>query len=121
MITISRRPTETCMVVQVQGKITGDEYDVFADAIEDAIEQHGEIDLVIELLEGVGYGDFDAVKEDWEFTREEYKKVRRAAFVGDHRFLKRFVKMFAHFTPTEEGFFAADELDAAIEWACASD
>ena len=121
MLTISERSTPVCLVVEVQGAVTGDEYDDFLESIDDAIEARGRINLVINLIGSVKFGDFDAVEEDFEFTFKEYRKVRRAAFVGDQKVIRAMLKLFSPFTRTHERLFDAGDLDAAIEWASAAD
>lgn len=121
MLKISNRSTPTCIVVQAEGKISGDDYEDFADAFEDAVEKHGQINLVMELVGSVRAGDMDAVEEDFEFAFKGYKNARRAAFVGDQKLIRGMMKLFSPFTRAQEKFFDAGELDAAIEWASATE
>ncbi len=121
MLTINKSSTPTCLVVDVEGAVTGDEFDDFADRIEDALEAQGTVNLVVNLVGSVKYGDLDAVEEDFEFTFKEYRKVRRAAFVGDQKLIRARIKLFSPFTRAQEKFFEAGQLDAAIEWASAED
>jgi len=121
MLTISERSTPACLVVEVEGAVTGDEYDDFADTIEAALEAGGSVNLVVNLLGSIKYGDLDAVEEDFEFTFKEYRKVRRAAFVGDQKLIRAMLRVFSPFTRAKERFFDAGELDAAIDWATAAD
>ncbi len=119
MLSISDRSTPTCVVITVEGKVSGDDYEEFTDAFEDALEDHGEVNLVVELIGSVGYADKDAFEEDFEFAFKGYRKARRAAFVGDQKLIKGMMRAFSPFTRTSERFFSAGELDAAIEWASA--
>jgi hypothetical protein len=111
--------SDTCLVVEAAGRVTGDEYEVFAERFEQAVKEHGEVDLVINLTAGVSYGDMDAFKDDWRFGVKEYRHARRVAVVGDVRLLNAIVRLFSPFTRAEEGFFPPGEVDAAVDWASA--
>ena len=65
------------------------------------------------------YGEFEAFKKDFKFGFGEYKKVRRAAFVGDQKWLDWFTRLMGHFTPAEEKHFPEGQLQSAVDWACA--
>ena len=121
MLTISDRSTDTCLVIDVEGAIMGDDYDEFTDAFERIVEKHGHADLVINLIGSVKYGDKDAVEEDWEFVREQYGDARRVAFVGDQKMIRAMMRLFAPFTRAKEQLFDAGMLDAAIAWATAKE
>lgn len=119
MLTISKDSTPACLVIEVSGAVTGDEYDDFTDRVEDALKERETLNLVVNFVGSVKYGDFDAVEEDFEFTFKEYRKVRRAAFVGDQKLVRGMLKLFSPFTRAKEEFFEPGELAAAIEWASA--
>ena len=120
MLKISDRSTANCLVIEAEGAISGDDYDDFADAFERAAEDYGEMNLVVVLLGSVKYGDWDAFEEDLEFVREGYRSVRRSAFVGDQKLVTMMMKAFSAFTRAEEKFFESGDVDAAIDWACAT-
>jgi len=121
MLRISDRSTPTCFVVEIEGPVSGDELEDFSEKFEDAAEQHGSVNLVVSFLGKVKYADKDAFEEDWDFTVDEYKKARRAAFVGGKGLAHFTTKVVSPFTKTEEMFFEAGQLDQAIEWACAEE
>lgn len=121
MFVISQKSTPTCIVVDVEGAVSGDEYDEFTDTIERALNSSDAVNLVVNITGSVKYSDRDAVEEDLEFVTHEYRSVRRAAFVGDQRLVRAMVKVFSPFTRTQERLFDAGEVDAAIEWADSQD
>jgi hypothetical protein len=77
MVTMSERSTPTCLVVDMVGAVTGEEYDDFADRIEDAIEKRGTVDLVVDLAGSVKYGDLDAAVE-WASAADQHPEGREA-------------------------------------------
>ena len=118
MLTVTDRSTPTCIVIEAEGRVTGDEYEVFAERFENAVKELGEVNLVVDLKGSVSYGDMDTFKDDWRFAFKEYRHARRAAYVGDQHVINAMLRVFSVFTHAEEKFFPAGELDAAIEWAC---
>jgi hypothetical protein len=49
----------------------------------------------------------------------EYKHIRRAAFVGDQKWIAWFTRVIGPFTRAEEKHFPEGQLEAAIDWAAA--
>jgi hypothetical protein len=54
---------------------------------------------------------------DMRFGVKEFRKVNKAAFVGDHKWIDLFVKVTEPFYHVEEKRFPTGELDAAFAWA----
>ena len=121
MFKVSNRSTATCIVVEAEGAVSGDEYEVFAERFENAVKSRGTVNLVVDLKGSVSYGDLDAFTEDWRFAFREYHRARRAAFVGDQHVINAMMRVFSPFTRVDESTFPADGLDEAIAWACASE
>jgi hypothetical protein len=120
MIVVSERSTPTCIVVEAEGAISGDEYEAFAKRFEDAVRDQGSVALVVELAGPVSYGDREAFGDDWRFAFRQYRHASRAAFVSEQHLVNAMMRVFSPFTRTEERIFAPGELDAAIEWACSA-
>jgi hypothetical protein len=74
------------------------------------------VSLVLEL-ENVGSFEDEAAKKDIRFGFGDYKRIHRAAFVGDQKWIQWFTRFVGPFTRTEEKHFAAGQLEAALEWA----
>ena len=117
MIEILEQSTERCLAVHFSGKVTGQEYQRFIDALQVRLKGGSEVNLVVKLAGFEFYGDFDAAKKDLKFGFGEYKLIRRMALVGDQEWIGWFIRIFGAFTPTEEKHFSAGETDAAILWA----
>ena len=119
MIQILPQSSETCLAVHFSGKVNGQEYQQFLDAVGVRSKTSEKISLVCEFVDFDFYGDFESAKEDFKFGFGEYKHIRRAAFVGDQKWIEWFTRFFGPFTRTEEKHFPAGQFDAALSWACA--
>jgi hypothetical protein len=118
MFEILPQSTDTCLVGHFSGKVTGEEYQHFLTAVEERVQAHGTVNLVVQLTDLALYGDWDAMKKDWQFAFGAYKRVERAAFVGDQKWIAWFVELTNPITKAEEKHFATDQLDQACDWAC---
>lgn len=118
MIEIMQQSTESCLAVQLSGKVTGEEYQQFLDALEKRLKMGDQVNLVMALAEFEFYGDFDSAKKDLKFGFGEYKLIHRVALVGDQKWLGWFTRLLGPFTRAEEKHFAASQFEAAFSWAC---
>jgi hypothetical protein len=119
MVEILDSSTESCVVVRFGGKVKGDEYKAFLDAVDERLKNAETIDMVADISEFEFYGDMKAAEEDFRFGTREYRKVRRAALVGDQRWIDLVLKLMGPFYKAEEKHFASGDLDAAVTWATA--
>ncbi len=117
MIEILEQTTETCLVVHFSGKITGEKYQKFLNALNDRLATHEKVSLVVELTDFTFYGDFEAARKDFKFGFGEYKWIDKAAFVGDQKWIEWFTKLIGPFTRTEEKYFRAGQFEEAYSWA----
>jgi hypothetical protein len=117
MIEILPQSTENCLAFRFSGKVTGQEYQQFLDAIEPRLKSSEKVNLVCELVGFDFYGDFESTKMDFKFGFGEYKHIRRAAFVGDQKWIDWFTRLIGPFTRAEEKHFPADQFEAAFSWA----
>ena len=117
MIEILDESTETCLVVHFSGKVTGEKYQKFLNAVNDRLATHEKVSLVLELSNFDFYGDFEAARKDFQFGFGDYKKIHRAAFVGDKKWIEWFTRLISPFTRTEEKYFREGQFDEAYAWA----
>ena len=118
MVEVLASSTDSCVVVRFSGKVKGDEYKQFLDAVDERLKSHDGINMVADLSEFEFYGDFEAFKEDFHFGSHQYRKVRRAAFVGDQKWIELFVKLMGPLYRAEEKRFPTGKLAEACAWAC---
>ncbi len=108
--------TPTCFVVKFKGKLRGVEYRELVTKAEEAIREHGAVNLVL-VVQDLEVPEWDAIKADTHFGLKDYRHVRRAAFVGAQDWVEWFVKLIGPFTRAEERLFQPDQLDEAVTWA----
>jgi SpoIIAA-like len=119
MIEFLSQSTESCLAVKFSGKVTGDEYQQFIDAINERLKTSEKISLVLLLTGFEFYGDFAAARKDMQFGFGEYKHIQRAALVGDQKWIEWFTRLIGPFTRAEEKHFPEGQFDTAYHWACA--
>lgn len=118
MLEILTQSTVSCLVVHFSGKVTGEEYQQFLDAVREHIKAGDSVSLVIELADLQGYGDLDAAWKDLKFGFGEYQYFHKAALVGDQKWIEWFTRWMGPFTKAEEKHFPTGELTRAFDWAC---
>lgn len=118
MVEILGSSTEGCVVVRFGGKVSGDEYKEFLEAVDGRLAKLDRVNVVADLTAFEFYGDIESAKEDFHFGSHEFRKVGKAAFVGDQKWIEVFVKLSGPFYKAEEKHFGSGALDEAIKWAC---
>jgi hypothetical protein len=116
MIEILEQSTASCLAVQFSGKVSGQEYQQFLDALGERLKTGDPISLVIEFAGFEFYGDFAAAGKDFKFGFGDYKHIHRAAFVGDQKWIAWFTRFVGPFTRAEERQFPAGQLETALSW-----
>jgi hypothetical protein len=119
MIEFLSQTTETCLAVHFGGKVIGEEYQQFLDAVSSRLKAGRNLSLALVFADFEFYGDFAAAQKDMRFGFGEYKHTHRAAFVGDQKWLKWFTDLIGPFTRAEERQFTEGQLAEACNWACA--
>lgn len=117
MVEMLGETMDSCVVVRFSGRVTGEEYRQFIDAVDERLENREKVGMVADLSEFEFYGDFEAFKEDFHFGAHEYRRVNRAAFVGEQKWIKLFVKLMGPLYRTEEKQFPSGKLAEACAWA----
>lgn len=118
MLEILSQSTETCLAIRLSGKVTGKEYQQFLNAVDERLDASDQIGLVLVLTGFEFFGDLEAAGKDFQFGFGEYKRIHRAALVGDQKWIEWFTRLIGPFTRTEERHFPEGQLEAACSWAC---
>ncbi len=117
MIEILPESTASCIGFKISGKIVAEDYDVLLTRVDKAIAEYDTINLLVRMGDFKGVKGFDAVKADFEFGTQEYRKVEKAAFVGNKKWQEWMIKIMDPFTRrTDERFFELEKLDEAWRW-----
>lgn len=118
MFEVLSQSSDTCLAVQFSGKVTKAEYQQFLDAVNARLKAGEKISLVLELEGFEFYGDFASMRKDFQFAFGEYKRIHRAALVGDQKWIEWFTRLIGPFTRAEEKHFPEGQIEAAASWAC---
>jgi hypothetical protein len=103
--------------VRFSGRVTGQEYQQFLNAIQARLKTGEKVGLVCEFVGYDFYGDFESAKKDFKFGFGEYKRIHRAAFIGDQKRIEWFTRLIGPFTRTEEKHFPEGQFVPALSWA----
>ena len=109
--------THTCLISRFSDKVTSEEYKQFQEAVDARLKTSENINLVVLLSNFEFYGDLSAAGKDFKFAFDEFKHIRRAAFVGVQMWIDWFTRLMGPFTRADEKHFPDGELEAAFEWA----
>jgi hypothetical protein len=106
-----------CIGFKVSGKISAEDYDELMPVVDKAIEEGGQINMLVLVDDFEGVSEFEAAVKDFNFGTHEYKCVERCAFVSDKNWFKWVVKIMDPFTRrTKEKYFELDQLAEAWDW-----
>lgn len=116
MFEVLPESTETTIGFKISGEVTKEDYDSLLPRLDEAIEAHGKINLLV-VVEDFDFKGFDAAKADFKFGTHQYRQVEKAAFVSDKRWLEWAIKVMDPFTRrTEEKIFEPNQLEKAWAW-----
>ena len=117
MFEILPESTETAIGFKVSGKVTAEDYALLMPKLDEAIDAHGKINLLVVIGDMEGWEGLDAAKADYRFGTQEYRHVEKAAFVGEKKWHERLIKIMDPFTRhTDERFFSPDQIGEAWQW-----
>ena len=117
MIEVLSESTATCVGFKISGKVSAEDFDVMVPKLDEAISAHGKVNLLMVMGDFEGISGLDAFKADFNFGTHQYRKVDKAAFVGDKKWLNWVVKIMDPFTRrTDEKLFASNQLEEAWQW-----
>lgn len=99
----------------LSGKLHDEDYEQFVPVVEAAIEAHGKIRLLAELVDFHGW-DLPALWDDLKFATNHCTQVERVAIVGDSRWEKWMTKICQPFTLAGVRYFDVSHQVAAWAW-----
>jgi hypothetical protein len=101
--------------VQAVGKLESLDYERFVPQVENLIEKHGKLDLLLVLEDFHGW-TAGALWEDVKFDVKHFNDIRRLAIVGDKMWEKGMAAFCKPFTTAEVRFFPSEQLQSAELW-----
>ena len=122
MFEILPESTDNCIGFRISGKVTAEDYDTLLPKLDQAIETHGSINILVLMEEFAGWEGMDAAKADFRFGKDQYRQVEKAAFISDKKWMEWSVKIMDPFTRrTEEKFFEPEQMEEAWAWVLGED
>jgi hypothetical protein len=103
------------LIVQPEGKLTRDDYDLFVPETERQILQHGKIDVLFDLERFDGW-EAGALWEDIKFDLKHFSDVNRLAILGHKKWHEWMSTICKPFTTAEVRFFQIEDRDDALNW-----
>ena len=111
-ITIVDRSGGDTLGFKVSGDVTKGDYDVLTPAVAAAVDQHGTVNLLFDLID-FHVEQVSARGADPKFGHTYHHKIRRMAIVGDKKWQKHLAAICSPFYAKEAEFFEND----ADAWA----
>lgn len=101
--------------VAISGKLSKEDYEIFAPMVESLIDRHGKIRMLFQMTDFHGW-DAGALWEDIKFDVKHHGDIERLAFVGEKKWEEWMAKICRPFTSAAIKYFDVSELAAAEEW-----
>lgn len=104
------------LLVRISGKLHRSDYEIFVPMVENMIEEHGKVRLLVELVDFEGWSA-GALWEDVKFDLRHFSDFERLALVGDQKWEKGMAVFCKPFTKAEVQFFPVEKREEALAWA----
>ncbi|MDJ0848254.1 MAG: STAS/SEC14 domain-containing protein [Myxococcota bacterium] len=105
------------IAIQVSGRLTGDDYDrEWAPRLREAIEQHGQVRVLVYLDETFEGWEASAIWEETKFGLQNMAGIEKAAIVGGPDWVGKLAELFGNVIPGEYKSFETGDLEEAFAW-----
>jgi hypothetical protein len=104
-----------CLLVQLSGKLTKEDYQHFVPAMEQLIKQHGKLRMLVRMHDFHGW-TMGALWEDIKFDVKHFADIERLAFVGDRKWEAGMAAFCKPFTRAAIRYFEESKYDEALGW-----
>ncbi len=104
-----------CLLVQVSGKLTKEDYQHFVPVVERLIKQHGKIRVFVQMRDFHGW-TMGALWEDIKFDGKHFGDIERLAFVGDRKWEAGMAAFCKPFTSAAIRYFDESKYEDALGW-----
>jgi hypothetical protein len=103
------------LFVTVTGKVESEDYDYFVPYLEEQMEQHDKVNIMVELVDFHGW-TAGAMWEDTKFAAKHFSDIERLAIVGDSKWEKGLATFCKPFTQAEVRYFDDSKRADAEAW-----
>jgi hypothetical protein len=104
-----------CLLVQLSGKLTKEDYQHFVPAVERLIKQQGKIRVLVQMRDFHGW-TLAALWEDIKFDVKHFSDIERLAFVGDRKWEAGMAAFCKPFTRAAIRYFDEANYEEALGW-----
>ncbi len=101
--------------IDLRGKLSKEDFQNFVPEIEQQIQQHGKLRLLVHMHDFHGW-TASGIWEDLKFEMKHFKDFERIAFVGDQRWEATLSSFCKPLTSAEVRYFEESQLEAARAW-----
>ena len=108
-------PVDALVSLQVIGALEKRDYDVFAARLQEMVQEHGKLRLLVELVDFQGW-TAGAVWEDVKLAFKHYDDIERLAIVGESRWEKGMAVLAKPFTAAKVRYFSVENRAEAERW-----
>jgi hypothetical protein len=114
-ISVQSRDGGKILFVTVTGKIVAEDYDYFVPYLEERIDEHDKVSILVELVDFHGW-TAGAMWEDTKFASKHFADIERLAIVGDSRWEKGLAVFCRPFTAADVRYFDESDRAEAERW-----
>lgn len=104
-----------CLLVQLSGKLTSEDYQQFAPEVERLIQQHGKLRVLVRMHDFHGW-TLGALWQDIKFDLRHFGDIERLALVGDRKWEAGMALFCKPFTRAVVRYFDASKYEEALAW-----
>jgi hypothetical protein len=104
-----------CLLVQLSGKLTKEDYQHFVPAVEQLFKQHGKLRMLVRMHDFHGW-TMGALWEDIKFDLKHWADIERLAFVGDRKWEAGMAAFCKPFTRAAIQYFDESKYEEALGW-----
>ena len=101
--------------VELEGKLTKEDYETFVPITEDKIKEHGKIRILVVMHDFHGW-DAGALWEDTKFDLKHFNDIERLAIVGETKWEKGMAVFCRPFITAKIKYFDHADLEQARAW-----
>jgi len=114
-VTLTQEAGGRILLVRASGKLERADYDNLVPEVEQLIQKHGKIRVLLELHDFHGW-TAGALWEDIKFDVKHFNDIERLAIVGESRWQEGMATFCKPFTTAQIRYFTDDQLSEARQW-----
>lgn len=114
-IKLREKANSKVLEVQINGKLTHEDYQHFVPKFEQMVKEHGKIRVLFEMVDFHGW-QAAALWDDIKFDLKHFSHIERLAMVGDKKWEKGMSVFCRPFTTARIRYFDTADANEARTW-----